>query len=64
MVYEGKLTGKFIDDVRGGKYKVDEGVVCKGGTGGEDVWMVKIKTMAYMDKLKRAIGDKWEDYWE
>ena len=64
VVYEGRLTGKFIDDVRGGKYRVEEGVVCKGGTGGEDVWMVKIKILAYMEKLKRAIGDKWEDYWE
>jgi hypothetical protein len=64
VVYRGKLTGKFSDDVRKGKYDVREGVVCKGGTGGPDVWMVKIKTHAYMEKLKAAFAEKWEDFWE
>lgn len=64
IIYEGKLTGRFTHDVRTGKYKVEEGVVCKGGQGGGDLWMVKIKTQAYMDKLKQALGDRWEDYWE
>jgi hypothetical protein len=44
VVYEGRLTGKFAEDVRVGKYGVAEGVVCKGGSGGDDLWMVKIKT--------------------
>jgi hypothetical protein len=64
VVYQGKLTGKFADDVRIGKYDVTEGVVCKGGKGGPDVWMVKIKTYAYMERLKQAFADNWEDYWE
>ena len=64
VVYEGKLTGKFAEDVRGGKYGVAEGVVCKGGSGGADVWMVKIKTYAYMERLKQAFADRWEEYWE
>jgi RNA ligase len=64
VVYRGKLTGKFTEDVRSGKYNVDEGVICKGGTGGADLWMVKIKTNAYMSKLKQAFADRWEDYWE
>jgi hypothetical protein len=64
MVYEGRLTGKFAEDVRVGRYGVAEGVVCKGGLGGADLWMVKIKTYAYLEKLKRAFGAKWEDYWE
>ena len=33
VVYEGRLTGKFAEDVRAGKYGVAEGVVCKGGHG-------------------------------
>jgi hypothetical protein len=41
-----------------------EGVVCKGGMGGDDLWMVKIKTHAYMERLKNAFADRWEDYWE
>jgi RNA ligase len=63
VVYQGKFTGKFAEDVRTGKYGVAEGVVCKGGTG-TDLWMAKIKTYAYLEKLKRAFGEKWEDYWE
>jgi hypothetical protein len=64
VVYEGKLTGKFADDVRAGKFGVAEGVVCKGGQGGADVWMVKIKTYAYLERLKQAFAERWEDYWE
>jgi hypothetical protein len=64
VVYEGKLTGKFAEDVRLGKYGVAEGVVCKGGSDGEDVWMVKIKTYAYMERLKQAFAERWEEYWE
>jgi hypothetical protein len=64
VVYQGKLTGKFAEDVRRGKYGVDEGVVCKGGFGGADVWMVKIKTYEYMERLKQAFAERWEDYWE
>ena len=41
-----------------------EGVVCKGGPGGEDVWMVKVKTYDYLDRLKKTFGAKWEEYWE
>jgi hypothetical protein len=64
VVYEGRITGKFTEDVRTGKYGVAEGVVCKGGSGGSDVWMVKIKTYAYMERLKQAFADRWEEYWE
>ena len=64
VVYEGKLAGKFAEDVRLGKYNVGEGVVCKGGSGGPDLWMAKIKTYAYMERLKQAFADRWEDYWE
>ncbi len=64
VIYEGRLTGKFTDDVRAGKYGVTEGVVCKGGTGGPGVWMIKVKTNAYMERLKQAFADRWEEYWE
>jgi hypothetical protein len=37
--------------------------VCKGGTGGADVWMVKVKTYAYLERLKRSFGERWRDYW-
>jgi hypothetical protein len=63
VVYQGKLTGQFAEDVRTGRYRVSEGVVCKGATTG-NVWMVKIKTHAYLERLKLAFADRWEDYWE
>src|SRR5579872_4480507 len=62
VVYEGRLTGQFAEDVRTGRYGVSEGVVCKGGGGGPDLWMAKIKTDAYLARLKEAFADRWEDY--
>src|SRR5688572_7211808 len=62
-LHTGKLTGAFLEAVREGKYGVAEGVVCKGGSGA-GVWMVKVKTYAYSERLKKAFGAKWEDYWE
>jgi hypothetical protein len=64
VVYRGKLTGSFLEAVRAGRHDVAEGVVCKGGAGGADVWMVKVKTSAYLAKLKAAFGANWEDHWE
>lgn len=64
VVYDGKLTGTFLEAVREGKYGVAEGVVVKGGTGGDDVWMFKVKTYAYLERLKRSFGARWEEFWE
>ena len=64
IVYRGKLTGKFATDVREGRYNVSEGVVCKGGATSDKLWMVKIKTNAYMSRLKEAFQGNWESYWE
>ena len=63
VIYTGRLTGKFINDVREGKYNVAEGVVCKGIEDNSH-WMVKIKTNAYLERLKEAFGNDWESYWE
>jgi hypothetical protein len=64
VVYRGKLTGQFVEAVRAGKYDVAEGVVCKGGNEPDQLWMVKIKTNAYLTRLKQAFQDDWENYWE
>lgn len=63
VIYRGKLTARFANAVRNGKYPVSEGVVCKGGTKA-DLWMVKIKTYAYMKRLKAVFAEDWEAYWE
>lgn len=63
VVFRGRLTGRFLEDVRVGRYGVAEGVVSKGGAG-DDVWMVKVKTYEYLERLKRAFADRWEEFWE
>jgi hypothetical protein len=64
VVYRGRFTGQFAEDVRRGRYGVREGVVVKGGSGGADVWMAKVKTYAYQERLKRAFAEGWKDFWE
>ena len=56
VVYEGNMNDQLIQDVRNGVYSVNEGVVCKGtetsGAFAGGMWMCKIKTLAYLEKLK------------
>lgn len=63
IIYEGKLTQEFVKDVREGKYPVVEGVVAKGSSG-HNLWMRKIKTNAYIEKLKKVFGVGWIEYAE
>jgi hypothetical protein len=63
LIHKGKFSGDFVERVRKGKYHLDEGVVCKGMVDGE-LYMCKIKTDAYLKKLKEEFKDKWKDYWE
>ena len=63
VVFQGKFTGQLFKDVRDDKYKVNEGVVVKGVVNGQ-VYMAKIKTEAYLQKLKEKFGDKWKEYGE
>lgn len=64
VVYRGKFTGAFADDVRRGRFGVVEGVICKAGRGGDDLHMAKIKTDTYLATLRAAFGSHWEQYWE
>jgi hypothetical protein len=63
VLYQGKYSGQLVEDIRNGKYKVNEGAVIKG-TFKDEIYMVKVKTNKYLDKLKEAYQDTWEDYWE
>jgi hypothetical protein len=63
VVYDGMLTEEFINDVRAGIYPVTEGVVCKGGER-HNLWMVKVKTDAYKQKLIEVYKDGWANFWE
>jgi hypothetical protein len=59
LLYTGPLTTEFIQEVREGKLPVTEGVVAKG-----DHFRVKIKTLAYLAKLKETYGNSYEQHWE
>jgi hypothetical protein len=50
----GLLSRAFVQSVRQGHFAVEEGVVCKGISPGGAVWMVKIKTNAYAERLRQA----------
>ena len=56
IVYEGNFNVQFIKDIKDGKYNVDEGVVAKGVKPGKKsphgLWMAKVKTKEWMEKLK------------
>lgn len=68
IIYEGNLNDQFIQDIRESKYPVDEGVICKGseksGAFFGGIWMCKIKTSAYFEKLKSKFNEDWEKYAE
>lgn len=61
VMYVGNLNDQLIADVRAGKYDVVEGVVCKGtqktGAHRGGIWMAKIKTQSYLDKLFNRYGE-------
>ena len=63
LIYQGPLSDSFISDVKQGKYDVVEGVVCKGGKAPK-IWMRKIKTLTYLQKLKDTFGSGWESFGE
>jgi hypothetical protein len=63
VVHRGVLDRQFIEDVRAGKFGTGEGVVCKGGEG-HGRWMAKVKTNAYLQRLKEFFQGEWERYWE
>jgi RNA ligase len=52
VVYTGKYSGQFAEDVRKGKYDINEGVVVKGVVDGE-VFMTKVKTNDYLKRLRK-----------
>jgi len=57
ILYEGNFNHCFIQDVREGKYGLGEGVVAKGTNPKfkkeqHGIWLVKVKTNAWMNKLR------------
>lgn len=63
VIYRGKYSGQLVEDIRKGKFPVKEGAVIKGFAD-DQVYMAKVKTNDYMEKLKIRFGDDWKGYWE
>lgn len=63
IVYSGKFSGQFVEDVRNNLFNINEGVVCKG-IHKDCLYMCKIKTNQYMNKLKEQFKDNWANYYE
>lgn len=72
VVYQGNLNEQFITQVRHNALSVplNEGVICKGFNEKikfkthSDVWMTKIKTFDFINRLKHRYQDNWEQYSE
>jgi hypothetical protein len=66
VIYRGKLNDEFITKIRDSD--LNEGVICKGtersGAYRGSVWMCKIKTRAYWERLQEKFGEKSKEYWE
>jgi hypothetical protein len=60
-IYDGIFHEQLITDVREGRHQVVEGMVVKGINGD---WMAKIKTDAYLAKLKETFGTGWTKFAE
>ena len=62
------LNDSLIQSVRKNEFDLFEGVICKGtqpvGNASGGIWMCKIKTQSYLDKLKERFVDDWQKYAE
>lgn len=61
IIYEGNYNQSLIDDVRNNVYNLNEGVVVKGVTKTkrkniEQIWMAKIKSIFWLNKVKNKYG--------
>jgi len=61
VVYEGNFNQELIEAVRTRTLPVWEGVIAKGGSG-HDLWMRKVKSNDYLEKLKAVFRGEWEKY--
>ena len=64
IIYQGRLTKEFVQNVRDGIYPLKEGVVVKGGTTVHEIWNRKIKTNIYLEEIRKIFGIGWQNYWE
>jgi hypothetical protein len=67
-LYHGNFNQDLIYEVRGtgmlNGEPLNEGLVCKGLDPSGQVWMAKIKTEKYIQRLKSSLGVGWEAFSE
>jgi hypothetical protein len=63
VIHRGELSRQFIEEVRADRFGTPEGVVCKGGEG-HGRWLAKVKTTAYLKRLRAFFQGDWQKYWE
>ena len=60
VYYQGNLTTNLIQDIKNGIFGENEGVVIKGVNGKNsnhnNIWMIKVKTNFWLEKIKNKIG--------
>jgi hypothetical protein len=61
VVYKGEYDYDLINDIKNNIWNLKEGVICKGvrkTKGDEIVWMTKIKTIEWLEKIRHTLGEK------
>jgi hypothetical protein len=62
VIYQGPYTMDFVQDIRNNKHNLKEGVIVKGvfktKNQKDEVWMVKVKTSEWLQKVKSLHGDR------
>ena len=57
LIYKGEYNSDLIQKVRNNDFDLKEGVICKG-VHRDEVWMTKIKTKEWLERVKNKLGEK------
>ncbi len=57
VIYQGRYGQDLINSVKLNQYKLSEGVIVKG-IEGKEIWMTKIKTNDWLERVRMVFGEK------
>lgn len=57
LIYKGEYNTDLIERIRNNHFDLKEGVICKG-VHRDEVWMTKIKTKEWLERVKNKLGEK------
>ena len=62
VIYQGKYSEELIENIKNNKFNLKEGIIAKGSfrdkNNKEEIWMVKIKNIEWLKKVKDRFGEK------